>query len=184
VTDPSGATQKVAIATPVYPINGGGLGVARNTPQWRRYLGVGAHALDGADPVNFAPCWRTQPLPGRAAKRVLIQCSRNDWTVPIAGGISLARSAGFLSTQRDELYRQLGLPYGKVPLTLNVDRDYGVDSTSDYGVRFFCVDKHEFLNVPNDKIQDGYLYSVAAQQQATTFLATGAIDDSFPILKR
>jgi hypothetical protein len=145
---------------------------------------VGGHMLDGAEPVNFATHWRANPLPGRAPKRVLIQCSRNDWTVPISGGINLARAAGFLSPQRDQLLRQIGLPYGKVATTVNVDRDYPVESTQDFGIRFFCVDKHEFLNVPNQHVKDGYLYSVAAQEQAIGFFRSGFIDDSFPILKR
>ncbi len=182
VVEPSGAVKKIALAAPSPPRKGGGLGLVRNTPAWRSYLGVAAMAFDGADSVNFAKHWRTSPLPGRTAKRVLVQLSRNDLAMPTAAGINLARAAGLLSPQRDELLRTLGLPYGRS--TANVDRDHGVESTKDFGLRFFCVDSHTFLNLPNDAIVDGWQYTVAAQDQIATFLATGAIDDSAPILKR
>jgi hypothetical protein len=185
LTDPAtGTVQTCSTTAPVYPINGAGMGVVRNTPQWRKYLSVGAMALDEADPVNFARCWRTAPLPGRTPRRVLLQVSRNDWTVPVATGLTLGRAAGFVSPARDDLLRTLGIPYGKVPSTVNVDRDYGVESTRDFGIRVFCVDEHEFLILPNDNLPDGVLYTVAAQEQAAEFFETGVIDDSFPILQR
>lgn len=64
----------------------------------QRMLTLGQQALDPADPLNFARRWRADPLPGSAARRVLIQEGIGDLLVSNQSTEALA-AAGRLTAQ-------------------------------------------------------------------------------------
>jgi hypothetical protein len=79
-----------------------GLAFERNTPEFRRFLGLSAHVADRCDALNFAPRLFLDPLPGHPPKSVLMLNAIGDWTVPISTGIDLARAAGILGRTPQE----------------------------------------------------------------------------------
>lgn len=78
-----------------------GLGFERNSPDFRRFLGLAQHALDRCDPVGFARHLFIEPLEGHPPTHVLFDNAVGDRTVPIASGVSLARAAGVLGVGRE-----------------------------------------------------------------------------------
>jgi len=60
----------------------------------QRMLALGQQALDPADPLNFAPRWRTEPFPGFAPRRVLMQEGIGDALVSNASTEALAVAGG------------------------------------------------------------------------------------------
>ncbi len=91
---PAGAPL-VAIAT--------GLGRARNTPEFRRLMGVAAHAVTRGDPIAYARHWRREERldfsydPDAAPQaNVVIYHSVGDPNVPASTSMALARAAGIL----------------------------------------------------------------------------------------
>ncbi|HRG96458.1 MAG TPA: hypothetical protein PLR99_09430 [Polyangiaceae bacterium] len=96
-----------------------GFGQRRGTPDLRRFLGLSQIALDAADPMNWAPYWdgtRTMTYgTGETVKtRVLMMPSIGDPGVLIAGGIAMARAAGFVEYDRDD--PRYGKPQNQVLL--------------------------------------------------------------------
>lgn len=71
-----------------------GLGLQRNTPEFRRFVSITQHALDPCDPIAFARHIFREPLPGHAEKHVLYESVAADVTVPISTSIALARATG------------------------------------------------------------------------------------------
>ena len=88
-TDRDGGTRTLWVVTPYQ-----GLGLERNTPDFRRFLTITQHALDGCDPIAFARHIFRDPLPGHLPKKVLFESAAADVTVPISTGIALARATG------------------------------------------------------------------------------------------
>jgi hypothetical protein len=156
-----------------------GFGLARATPVMREWMGISALALEPADPVCYAPLWRTPPA-GRAAKEVLAQVSIGDHTVPVATGAALGRAAGLISPGRNALLIQKGVIEGRA--TFNPDRVAGVESHAGAGIRFLGVDSHVGMLVPNpQQLPASGAYADAAQAQMIEFIRTGTIDDGFAI---
>jgi hypothetical protein len=82
-----------------------GFGQRRATPDLRRFLGLSQIALDAADPMNWAPYWdgaRTMSYGtgGTVRTNVLLMPSVGDPGVLIAGGVALARAAGYVEHDR------------------------------------------------------------------------------------
>ncbi|HST79480.1 MAG TPA: hypothetical protein VLN58_13425, partial [Verrucomicrobiae bacterium] len=72
------------------------------------------------DPVAWAPFIRTSPLPGNAAKRVIVQFARGDETVPNPTATALIRSGNLIDRTtffRNDLAFALGVGFGKNPHT-------------------------------------------------------------------
>jgi Bacterial virulence factor lipase N-terminal len=72
------------------------------------------------DPVAWAPFIRNSPLPGDAAKRVIIQFARGDETVPNPTATALIRSGDLKDRAtffRNDLAFALGVGFGKNPHT-------------------------------------------------------------------
>jgi hypothetical protein len=85
----------------------GGFGADRNTPAFRRLWTLAQAALDPADPINYAPHWFGDPLPGRLGlpTNVLLIATSGDPAVPASTGIALGRAAGLVETvQADPAY--------------------------------------------------------------------------------
>lgn len=85
-----------------------GLGHIRATPEMHRVARVFAGILEPGDPVAYAPYYLTgHPDLGGEPLNVLIIPSIGDTIVPVATGIALGRSAGYLV--RDEADARWGL---------------------------------------------------------------------------
>jgi hypothetical protein len=80
----------------------GGFGADRNTPAFRRLWTLSQAALDAADPINYAPHWFGDPLPGRLGvpTNVLVIATSGDPAVPASTGIALGRAAGLIETSQ------------------------------------------------------------------------------------
>ncbi|MFN2548488.1 MAG: hypothetical protein ABR567_13730 [Myxococcales bacterium] len=86
-----------------------GYGLSRNTPEFRRMMGLSQLILEPGDPVNYAPHYFKDLLPSRATPQddtgrvagpanVLVIGTSGDPGVPINTAISLARAAGIVDT--------------------------------------------------------------------------------------
>ena len=106
-----------------------GYGLTRNTPEFRRMLGLSQLILEPGDPVNYAPHYFKDLLPSRAnpdrdtgvvagPANVLVIGTSGDPGVPINTGIALARAAGLVELQKpDPAY---GLPIDQVLIRAGV----------------------------------------------------------------
>lgn len=82
-----------------------GLGLQRQTPEWRRYVGLAQMALDAADPINYAPLYlsSTQDL----ARSLFVVNIAGDQKFPVSAGVALARTAGAITYyQADPVYQK------------------------------------------------------------------------------
>ena len=84
-----------------------GWGLKRQTPRFRRFLGLAHLLLESADPATYAPHYFERPLhfpyedePFRIGKTdMLVVGTVGDQTVPINTALTLARSAGILDSR-------------------------------------------------------------------------------------
>lgn len=116
-----------------------GLGLRRQSPELRRFLGLGQAAFDPADPINFAPYYMLRPLldpDGRPLPphAVLNITTVGDNFVQVSAGLTFSRASGALPflPPRDitrypayadyvtpaELYDQLG---NKTPMQVLIE---------------------------------------------------------------
>ncbi|MBL6975801.1 MAG: hypothetical protein ISR64_08735 [Deltaproteobacteria bacterium] len=72
-----------------------GLGLTRNSPRFRRNVGVFQAIMDPADAANWAPYLLRKPFDGQA-RNVLQSAVIQDWTIPCGGQVALARIVGNL----------------------------------------------------------------------------------------
>ncbi|MEZ4432303.1 MAG: hypothetical protein R3F65_07810 [bacterium] len=84
-----------------------GLGLGRNTPDFRRFAGIAQHAVSSADPGVWAAHVIEEPLdfgydPHRPTgnTRVLMMPVAGDRVVPVNTGVAMARAAGLLGSWR------------------------------------------------------------------------------------
>ena len=106
-----------------------GYGLTRNTPDFRRLMGLSQLILEPGDPVNYAPHYFQDLLPARATPEkttgitagpanVLVIGTSGDPGVPINTGISLARAAGLVELSApDPAY---GIPIDQVLIRAGV----------------------------------------------------------------
>ena len=106
-----------------------GYGLSRNTPEFRRLMGLSQLILEPGDPVNYAPHYFLDPLPSRknpdrttgviaGPANVLVIGTSGDPGVPINTAISLARAAGLVELQKaDPVY---GIPIDQVLIRAGV----------------------------------------------------------------
>jgi len=90
-----------------------GYGVTRNTPEFRRQMGLSQLILDPGDPINYAPHYFNDLLGARATPaNVLVIGTSGDPGVPVMTSVSLARAAGLVEMQTpDPAY---GVPIDQV----------------------------------------------------------------------
>lgn len=87
-----------------------GLGLKRQTPQFRKFIGVAQTLVEGADPSVVAPGFFLRPNSFPYEKAPFDVGSTNfmmagtvgDQTVPISAGISIARTAGIIGIFEDD----------------------------------------------------------------------------------
>lgn len=90
-----------------------GLGTDRNSPHLTFLLSIAQTALDSADPVNYAPFYNVRPMPDVGPKKVVIQVSTGDLTVPINTGVALGRAAGYVTHEAHRAFVEAELAFGK-----------------------------------------------------------------------
>jgi hypothetical protein len=78
-----------------------GLGLQRQTPDFRRLYSLSQAAVDPADPINFAPYYMLRPIPGLdganiGPRPILNAPTVGDGFVPTGTGNAFARAAGVL----------------------------------------------------------------------------------------
>lgn len=78
-----------------------GLGLHRQSPEFRRLFTLSQAALDGADPVSFAPYYALRPAPGVDGRPLPPRpfaslLTTGDTMVPVSSGYAFARAAGAL----------------------------------------------------------------------------------------
>ncbi|NOZ88112.1 MAG: hypothetical protein GXP49_18020 [Deltaproteobacteria bacterium] len=86
---------------------GRGMGKQRNSPDFRRLIGIAQMILEPGDPVNYASHYFKDPLEfhDKDANNTLMMVTAGDPLVPMATGLGAARAAGFLPVfGRDERY--------------------------------------------------------------------------------
>lgn len=91
---------------------GDGLGLQRQSPSLRRFIGLAQAALEPGDPVSFSPYYALKPMTDPFGERIaphamLTLNTIGDMNVPINSGIAQARAAGalpFLRPDQAELY--------------------------------------------------------------------------------
>ncbi|HVJ88558.1 MAG TPA: hypothetical protein VM580_02070 [Labilithrix sp.] len=76
-----------------------GLGLRRQTPEFRRLLNLTQTAVDPGDPINFAPYYGLRPAPGPDGlpmkPRAIVELNTaGDAMVPVGTGYAFARAAG------------------------------------------------------------------------------------------
>lgn len=90
-----------------------GLGLKRQTPQFRKFSGIAQMLIEGADPAVVSPTFflRPQSFPYESAPfdrgdvNFMMAGTVGDQTVPISAGIAIARTAGIVNTfDRDPRY--------------------------------------------------------------------------------
>jgi hypothetical protein len=116
-----------------------GLGLRRQTPDFRRLANLTANALDAADPVNYASYYVVKPMPGLdgkpMARRALLNVATlGDGYVNVGTSVNFARAAGvipFVPTSdaaRQSEFLPWAVPsslkmiWGKTPDEVLVDR--------------------------------------------------------------
>lgn len=144
-----------------------GLGLRRNSPEFRRFLAIAQTVIAAGDPGTWAAKYYEEPIDtsydtSRKPRqtRVLVMPTAGDFTVPVNTGVALGRAAGFLgSWKRDESlpaehgWRPLFTPdarFGKSVDQHLVD-EYVVEGDTRYH-RF--VDPEFGIQVPSDVDDD------------------------------
>ncbi len=100
ITSYNAAKQKLD-QIEAYAINKG-LGLQRNSPDFRRFMALGQIILEPGDPINYARHWFSEPLDpakGRTAKNIHFDSIPGDMYVPFNTQIALARTAGLLGSE-------------------------------------------------------------------------------------
>jgi hypothetical protein len=106
-----------------------GMGLQRNTPDFRRFMNVAQLVLEPGDPVNYAPRYFKNPIPSKdydtaePGSNVAVIVTAGDTIVPAAAGIAIARAAGIISLDT------VDPRYGKTPNDVLID-SYAVEGLS------------------------------------------------------
>jgi|GEM_PF-2523293 len=116
-----------------------GLGLNRNTPDFRRFLGLAQIAIERGDPVNLAPHFFTNdrgaPYPGYPEKSVLLITTDGDNTVPVATGSALDSSSGLWSLDLAQKLINNTLNLGYIPESGYSSPIYDPEDLDDDGLK-------------------------------------------------
>lgn len=102
-------TREFAAGSPLVALQEG-LGLRRANPELRRFLGLGQLVVDAGDPAVYARHLMEDPLVyplmgEQTGAHALIITTAGDMQVPVSTGLTMGRSAGFVSATRvDERY--------------------------------------------------------------------------------
>jgi hypothetical protein len=98
-----------------------GWGLQRNTPEFRKFMAIAQTMLEPADPINYAPHLRLDPLPSldydkaEPGTNIVFIVTAGDTVVPVSTGIALARAAGIVD------YMNVDPRYGKTQNQVLID---------------------------------------------------------------
>jgi hypothetical protein len=97
-----------------------GYGLPRNSPDLRRLVTLAQLVIDPADPINYAPHYRIDPLrfdydDAEPGANVVVIAIAGDRTVPVSAAVALARAAGAVS------FEELDPRFGKSPNQVLID---------------------------------------------------------------
>lgn len=87
-----------------------GLGLKRQTPEFRKFIGIAQTLIEGADPAVVAPTFFLRPMafpyepaPFNTGETNFIMAGTvGDQTVPISSSVSVARAAGILNVLEED----------------------------------------------------------------------------------
>ena len=157
-----------------------GVAMKRNTPRFRRFIGIANNILDRCDPISVASHLFKDPLPGHPPVDILYEMALGDETVPISAGVQVALATGLFGDTPDQ-WRPVMEEF--IARGVMTGSDYDVDdllgdnppesppmgpfepiASSEGGVssiRFADVDgEHEWIiNVQPDAVLDHATYS-------------------------
>jgi len=148
-----------------------GLGLERNTPEFRTFIDLAQMAIDGGDPINYSPHWFSEPLDGMPEKRVLVTVNICDWTVPAATGVAVARAAGLVSPERNRRLADLGIFEGECDITYE-DANVPEESKTLHGFRLHPGGNHAYLYWPAFWDETAMKYTFAVREQIGVFFDT------------
>jgi hypothetical protein len=83
-----------------------GFGLHRDTPEIRRFMGLAQLVLEPGDPQNMALHYFEDPIdfgPETGTANVMVIATIGDMNVPVNTGISIARGAGILRFEQDDI---------------------------------------------------------------------------------
>jgi hypothetical protein len=157
-----------------------GVAMKRNSPRFRRFMGIANNILDRCDPISVAHHLFQDPLPGHPPVDILYELALGDETVPISAGVQVALASGIFG-EEPEAWRPVMDEF--IARGVMTGGDYDVDDllgdnppesppmgplqtvpSSEGGVsgiRFADVDgEHEWIiNVQPDAVLDHATYS-------------------------
>ena len=136
-----------------------GLGILRNSDEFRSFANLAQWIVDPADPINYARF--------AAHKNVLLQLSAGDDVVPISTGINLARIFGLILPGVNERFISEGYYQGKreAPAFLPPFRGGSY-------LQVHNAHRHEYLTVINFKEPQFQWYTFFAQDEVQNYLST------------
>lgn len=115
-----------------------GMGVARNTPDFRRFLALGQIIVDRTDPANLAKHYFSNeqgvPLPGYPQKSVLVINTVGDSAVPVSTGGAIGLSAGLWTIPQAQSLIDNGLYFGYIPQEGYIAPLYDPEDVDDDGL--------------------------------------------------
>jgi hypothetical protein len=79
-----------------------GVAMKRNTPRFRRFIGIANNILDRCDPISVAHHLFQDPLPGHPPVDILYEVALGDETVPISAGVQVALASGVFGDTPEE----------------------------------------------------------------------------------
>jgi hypothetical protein len=142
-----------------------GLALERNTPTFRRFLGLAQQALGPADPAVWSaryflepPDVSYEPGPARPRGHVLVVPTAGDRQVPVNTGIANARTAGLLGSWRREPER-FGPEVGWREL-FTPDPRFGRSIDDELVARFVVEGDSRLQRFPDNAVNPNVLYDV------------------------
>lgn len=143
-----------------------GLGLKRQTPNFRKFVGIAQTLIEGADPAVTSPHFQLRPLEfpyesehfQTGHTNFLMAGTVGDQTVPISAGISIARVAGIVGTiEEDPRYPGM------------TENQFLIDNFVYEGIARF----NRFSNLPNtlfdaDDLDDGLFRNPGALDNPNT----------------
>lgn len=158
-----------------------GLGLERNTPSFRRFMGLAQHAIGPADPAVWAARYRLEPPDvsyepglGRPRTHVLVMPTAGDMQVPVNTGIANARAAGFLGSWRREPER-FGPEVGWRELYVT-DARYGRSVDAELVGRYVVEGDGRLQRYGDNPVNPNVLYDIDDVSDGTARFSCGPSD--------
>ncbi len=136
-----------------------GLGILRNTSEFRDFANLAQWIVDPADPINYAG--------GASHKNILLQLSAGDDVVPVSAGLNLARAFGLVLPGINTRLISEGYYEG-----VRKQPDFLPDFRGGSYLQMHNSHRHEYLTVINFKEPEFQWYTFSAQEEVENYLST------------